>query len=155
MFFCFCACVCAPLLNCLISQKKAPAINNCWGFIEQITLSGIKWQFQLKNCSTQIFIRFGVNLNSYMLVTELMRTAEGWREIRRYYSFVGDRTAVPWTREARHPCPGCLKPFTAMAQTDHVCLGGAPDWPRLTRSKLVRTVPGRNTRPVGRPRRTE
>jgi len=66
-----------------------------------------------------------------MLVTELYRTEAGWRTLRRYYWFAGDRTAIPWTREAKSPCPGCGRGFTALAQSDHICLGGTPAWPRL------------------------
>ena len=81
-----------------------------------------------------------------MLVTELMKTPEGWRAFRRYYWFAGDRSLEPWTREARRPCPGCGREFTVLAQAEHVCSGGTEAWPQLARPRR----PGVG----GRPRKT-
>jgi len=80
-----------------------------------------------------------------MLVTELMKTPEGWRARRRYYWFAGDRSVEPWTRIQR-PCPGCGREFTALAQAEHTCWGGTEAWPRLPRPRR----PGVG----GRPRKT-
>jgi len=83
-----------------------------------------------------------------MKITEYQRTSQGWQELRSYYWFAGDRNIEPWTRQVRHPCPGCGRAMTSLAQTDHVCLGGTESWPRLPQARRPgtggrpRTTPG-------------
>ena len=82
-----------------------------------------------------------------MRITEHVRQGHEWQELRSYYWFPRHdvvETGPKW--RTRKPCPGCGSNLTALAQREHECLGGRPEWPRLNNRRQV--VQLRNNRAV-------
>ena len=72
-----------------------------------------------------------------MHVTVYQKSPQGWQQVTEYYQFPKAAEAhrdqdLPLRLRPRHRCPGCLKEMTSLVMTQHRCLGGTTEWPRLT-----------------------